>query len=60
MDDLMFGQLMQKVDNLEKKVDHLEVAIEEQNRLVNKGKGALWLLMLIVGAAWAGVELLWK
>ena len=48
IDPVAYGVLTAKVENLEKKLDKLESSIEELIALVNKGKGGVWMGMVIV------------
>ena len=64
LDDLQLGRLIQTVENLEqtcerleKSVDKLESKVEEQDLLIHKGKTAVTVILGVLGAVWAGVEL---
>jgi len=48
IDPVAYGVLTAKVENLEKKLDKLESSIEELIALVNKGKGGVWMGIVIV------------
>ncbi len=47
IDPFQYGQLVAKVDSLEKKVDKLEAGMEELLELANKSKGGFWMGMVI-------------
>lgn len=47
IDPFQYGQLVAKVDALEKKVDKLEVGMEQLLELANKSKGGFWMGMTI-------------
>ena len=49
-DMFQYGQLVATVDALEKKIDKLEVSMEQLLELANKSKGGLWAGMMIVSA----------
>ena len=50
IDPVKYGQLWEKVDNLNAKVDKLEEGMEELLALANKGRGGMWAGMMIVSA----------
>jgi hypothetical protein len=50
IDLVEYGSLLQKVQDLDKKVDKLEAGMEELLALANKGRGGFWAGMLIVSA----------
>ena len=45
-----YGSLLQKVQDLDKKVDKLEAGMEELLALANKGRGGFWMGMVFVSA----------
>jgi hypothetical protein len=47
IDPFQYGQLVAKVDALEKKVDKLEVGMEQLLELANRSKGGFWMGMTI-------------
>lgn len=47
IDPFQYGQLVAKVDALEKKVDKLEAGMEQLLELANKSKGGFWMGMTI-------------
>jgi len=50
IDPVRYGQLWEKVDHLNAKVDKLEEGMEELLALANKGRGGFWMGMAIVSA----------
>ena len=48
IDLFKYGQLVAQVDQLSTKVDKLEAGMEELLALANKGRGGLWVGMMIV------------
>jgi hypothetical protein len=48
IDLVKYGVLWQKVESMEKKIDKLEDGMSELLELANKGKGGLWIGMVIV------------
>lgn len=48
IDPIQYGGLLQKVRDLDTKIDKLEVQISELIALANKSKGGLWLGMSIL------------
>jgi hypothetical protein len=50
IDPVKYGQLWEKVDNLNAKVDKLEDGMEELLALANKGRGGFWVGMMVVSA----------
>ena len=50
LDLVEYGSLLQKVQDLDKKVDKLEAGMEELLALANKGRGGFWAGMMIVSA----------
>jgi hypothetical protein len=55
IDPVKYGVLWQKVQDLDKKVDKLEVGMDELLALANKGKGGFWAGMVLVSAFSTGV-----
>ena len=49
-DMFKFGGLVNQVENLQHKVDKLEVGMEELLALANKGRGGFWMGMAVVSA----------
>lgn len=47
IDPFQYGQLVAKVETMEKKIDKLEVGMEELLELANKSKGGFWMGMVI-------------
>jgi exosome complex RNA-binding protein Rrp4 len=50
IDPVRYGQLWEKVDHLNAKVDKLEEGMEELLELANKGRGGFWAGMAVVSA----------
>jgi hypothetical protein len=50
IDPVRYGQLWEKVDHLNSKVDKLEEGMEELLALANKGRGGFWAGMAVVSA----------
>lgn len=50
IDPVKYGQLWEKVDNLNAKVDKLEDGMEELLALANKGRGGFWVGIMVVSA----------
>lgn len=48
IDPVKYGVLWQKVEELEKKIDKLEVGMEKLLELANKSKGGFWMGMAII------------
>lgn len=48
IDLVKYGVLWQKVEELEKKIDKLEIGMEKLLELANKSKGGFWMGMAIV------------
>ena len=51
VDMFKYGQLVNQVDSLDKKVDKLEGKIEELLALANKGRGGFWMGMTFISFA---------
>lgn len=47
-DPVQYGVLLQKVKDMDEKMDKMETHIEELLELANKGKGGLWLGMSVI------------
>ena len=47
IDPFQYGQLVAKVETMEKKIDKLEQGMEELLELANKSKGGFWMGMVI-------------
>jgi hypothetical protein len=50
IDLVEYGSLLQKVQDLDKKVDKLEAGMDELLALANKGRGGFWAGMMVVSA----------
>ena len=50
IDPVRYGQLWEKVDHLNAKVDKLEEGMEELLALANTGRGGFWAGMAVVSA----------
>jgi len=50
IDLFKYGQLVAQVDAMEKKIDKLEIGMEELLGLANRSKGGLWVGIGIVSA----------
>lgn len=50
VDPVKFGVLSQKVEDMAKKMDKMELQLEELISLANKGKGGFWMGMVVVSA----------
>jgi hypothetical protein len=48
IDPVKYGALLQKVQDMDKKVDKMERQLEQLLELANKGKGGLWFGMSVV------------
>ena len=62
IDPVKYGVLWERVQNMDKKIDRMEVQIEQLLELANKSKGGFWMGMTIasgVGAfvTWLGGHL---
>jgi hypothetical protein len=51
-----YGKLVQSVDNLERKVDAMEVDIKKLVAMAERSKGSLWALMGIASVAGAFIS----
>jgi uncharacterized protein with PhoU and TrkA domain len=51
-----YGKLVQSVDNLERKVDALEVDIKKLVAMAERSKGSLWALMGVASVAGAFIS----
>lgn len=51
-----YGKLVQSVDNLERKVDSMEVDIKKLVAMAERSKGSLWALMGIASVAGAFIS----
>ena len=62
IDPVAYGGLWQKVQDMDKKMDKVELQLEELVALANKGRGGLWLGMTIVSitSAIVGYLINWK
>jgi hypothetical protein len=47
IDPVEYGKLISTVAALEKKIDKMEVSLEELLALANKGRGGFWVGMMI-------------
>jgi uncharacterized protein with PhoU and TrkA domain len=53
-----YGRLVQSVDNLERKVDAMEVDIKKLVAMAERSKGSLWALMGVASVAGAFISYL--
>lgn len=51
-----YGKLVQSVDNLERKVDSMEVDIKKLVAMAERSKGSLWALMGVASVAGAFIS----
>lgn len=51
-----YGKLVQSVDNLERKVDAMEVDIKKLVAMAERSKGSLWALMGVASVAGAVIS----
>jgi hypothetical protein len=51
IDLVKYGVLWQKVEDMHKKMDKVELQLEELVALANKGRGGLWFGMAVVSCA---------
>jgi hypothetical protein len=50
IDPVKYGVLWERVQNMDKKMDRMEVQIEQLLELANKSKGGFWMGMTIASA----------
>ena len=55
IDLVKYGVLLQKVQDMDKKVDKMERNVEELLALANKGRGGFWMGMTIASSVGAAV-----
>ena len=48
IDPVKYGVLWQKVQDMDKKIDKMEDQLERLVALANKGRGGLWVGMMVV------------
>ncbi len=48
VDPVKYGVLWERVQSMDKKIDKLELQVEQLLELANKGKGGFWMGMTIV------------
>jgi uncharacterized protein with PhoU and TrkA domain len=53
IDPIEYGKLVNSVENLERKVDSLEVDIKKLVAMAERSKGSLWALMGVASVAGA-------
>ena len=51
-----YGKLVQSVDNLERKVDSMELDIKKLVAMAERSKGSLWALMGVASVAGAFIS----
>ena len=56
IDLVEYGKLVNSVDNLERKVDALEVDIKKLVAMAERSKGSLWALMGVASVAGAFIS----
>lgn len=56
IDPVEYGKLISKVESLEKKIDKMEVALDELLALANKGRGGFWAGMMIASLVGAVIS----
>jgi hypothetical protein len=50
IDPVKYGVLWERVQNMDKKIDRMEVQIDQLLELANKSKGGFWMGMTIASA----------
>ena len=60
MDKVTEGKLIQQIDSIESRLKKIEEHMEDQNKLINTGRGALLALLLFGGALWAVIKQVWN
>lgn len=58
IDPIEYGKLVNSVENLERKVDSLEVDIKHLVAMAERSKGSLWALMGVASVAGAFINYL--
>jgi uncharacterized protein with PhoU and TrkA domain len=56
IDPIEYGKLVNSVENLERKVDSLEVDIKKLVAMAERSKGSLWALMGVASVAGAFIS----
>ncbi len=56
IDPIEYGKLVNSVENLERKVDALEVDIKKLVAMAERSKGSLWALMGVASVAGAFIS----
>lgn len=56
IDPIEYGKLVNSVENLERKVDALEVDIKKLLAMAERSKGSLWALMGVASVAGAFIS----
>ena len=56
IDLVEYGKLVQSVDNLERKVDAMEIDIKKLVSMAERSKGSLWALMGVASVAGAFIS----
>lgn len=56
IDPIEYGKLVNSVENLERKVDSLEVDIKHLVAMAERSKGSLWALMGVASVAGAFIS----
>jgi uncharacterized protein with PhoU and TrkA domain len=56
IDPVEYGKLVNSVDNLERKVDAMEVDIKKLVAMAERSKGSLWALMGVASVAGAFIS----
>lgn len=55
IDPVQFGELLQSVRNIEKRMDNMEPKVDEMVAIKNKGKGYLAAIITFSGLIGAGI-----
>ena len=56
IDPIEYGKLVNSVENLERKVDSLEIDIKKLVAMAERSKGSLWALMGVASVAGAFIS----
>lgn len=51
IDPIKYGVLWERVQNLDKKIDRMEMQLEQLLELANKSRGGFWMGMTLASAA---------